>query len=112
MSVTLRLLACCAGLVMLAACVESELPLSNLMQSAVDPRLYGVWSRTEADGEVQYIHMGCEKSEPLDPKRTEPEPGLMCYWGVAHGVQKHTVDAPMARGSFAPRSTARTSPVG
>lgn len=43
---------------LLASCVDSDNPLSDPKQAAVDPGLLGVWRVKEKDGEVTYYHVG------------------------------------------------------
>jgi hypothetical protein len=40
------------------SCVDSDNPLSDPKQSAVDPGLVGVWRGREKDGDVVYYHVG------------------------------------------------------
>jgi hypothetical protein len=40
------------------SCVDSDNPLSDPKQSAVDPGLMGVWRGRDKDGEVTYYHVG------------------------------------------------------
>ncbi|MGD0654232.1 MAG: hypothetical protein ABSA16_07815 [Thermoguttaceae bacterium] len=40
------------------SCVDSDNPLSDPKQSAVDPGLLGVWRARDKDGEVTYYHVG------------------------------------------------------
>jgi hypothetical protein len=53
-------LALILGLLCLAftSCVDSDNPLSDPKQSAVDPGLVGVWRARDKDGEVTYYHVG------------------------------------------------------
>jgi hypothetical protein len=87
MSARLRPLLYAAVVLLLASCVESDRPLSDVLKAAPDARLYGLWARTSESGDVDYLHIGFETSEPLDRARTEPEPGLMRYCTVAHSNQ-------------------------
>jgi hypothetical protein len=80
----LRLLLCSAILCALTSCVESEHALSEASKSQVDSRLYGLWLRTNERGDVDYLHVGREAAVPLDPNRTEPEPGLMRFCTITH----------------------------
>jgi hypothetical protein len=72
MSIRVRLLLGCALSVLLPACVESEHPLSDPLKSQQDSRQYGVWRKTNEDGTVEYLHVGREVSEPLDPVNGAP----------------------------------------
>ncbi len=94
MSIRVRWLLCCALSVLLPACVESEHPLSDPLKSQQDSRLYGVWRKTNEDGTVEYLPVGREVSEPLDPGRSEPEPGVMRYWSVKQSTKSHVVENP------------------
>lgn len=94
MSGNLRLFLGCAVLLMLASCVESEHPLSDASKSQQDARLYGVWARTSPEGDVEYLHIGRETSDPLDRVRNELEPGLMHYCTVTHSSHAHGVGKP------------------
>ena len=94
MCLRMRLLLCCTCLAILASCVESEHPLSDPMTSKQDPRLYGVWRKAKEDDTVEYVHIGREAYEPLDPNRGQPEPGLMRYWTVKQSDKTHHVENP------------------
>ncbi len=77
MSNTLRLLMGSAAVCLLASCVESERPLSDLSKAEPDMRLCGVWAKTDERGSVDYLHIGAETSESLDRTQSQIEPGLM-----------------------------------
>src|SRR4029077_10980716 len=66
------------------SCVDSEHPLSDVSKSDQDARLYGAWSRTKQDGDIEFLHIGRETNEPLEPNRQQPEAGLMRFCTINH----------------------------
>ena len=87
MSNRLRLLMCSAAVCLLASCVESERPLSDLSKAEPDMRLCGVWAKTDERGSVDYLHIGTETTESLDRAHPRIEPGLMRYCTLTHSQQ-------------------------
>jgi hypothetical protein len=87
MSGKLRFALCGVVLCTLASCVESDRPLSDALKSEQDSRLDGLWSLTNKQGDVEYLHIGAEASEPVDRNRVEPEPGMMRYCTITHSHQ-------------------------
>jgi hypothetical protein len=87
MSSTLRFFVCSAAACLLASCVESDRPLSDLSKSQHDTRLCGVWANTDERGDIDYLHIGAETTEPLERGHSSPEPGLMRYCTVTHTHQ-------------------------
>ena len=89
MSNRLRFLMCSAAVCLLASCVESERPLSDLSKAEPDIRLCGVWAKTDERGDVDYLHIGTETTESLDRAHPRIEPGLMRYCTIDHTQQAH-----------------------
>jgi hypothetical protein len=94
MSGKLRLVLCGAVLCLLASCVESDRPLSDVLKSEQDTRLYGLWSRTGESGDTEYLHVGAELTDPLERNRPQAEPGLMRYATITHSQHTHGLGKP------------------
>lgn len=99
----LQVLVACTLLVSLASCVESDHPLSDVSLAQQDPDLLGLWSNTNQEGDINYVVVGGEESEPLVPARGEPEAGLMRYWGTTYSARSHKVEKPEGARFFCTR---------
>ncbi|MBX3413948.1 MAG: hypothetical protein KF708_14755 [Pirellulales bacterium] len=75
------LLALC--LLTTAACVESKHALSDPDTSPQVPELYGLWTMSNASGDVSYVHIGAGVDTSVDPAQP-PEAGLMQFLLVTH----------------------------
>lgn len=83
----------------LAACIPtSQHPLSDPATSTPDNQLSGLWLRGDQT-EQQYLHIG-RAHQPLDPARSEVEPGLMRFWMITHHLSEGRLSEPFSMHFF------------
>ncbi len=76
----------------LTGCIpESKEPLVEPSAARPDNSLIGLWQLKQANGDVQYYHIGLEPEKPLDPHRSTPESGLMRFWLITHSAENRQV---------------------
>jgi hypothetical protein len=82
------------------SCVpESENPLSDVKIAAADPALYGLWSVTHDNGDVQYLHIG---AAPQNGDAAQPDGWMqMCF--LTHRAETKELALPFAPRFFTTR---------